>query len=557
VVLGLGGILKARLKVSHNQIWYKGMLNDIRAVVPTMPYHNTVVMVDWLCEAFGFQRRLIVKGEDGTVKHAELTFGESMIMVVPVQDTPFEKLVVHPNQLGGVETQTCYLVVSDVDAHYVKAKAKGAEIIFGVRVEDRGGRGYACRDPEGHMWMFGTYDPRRDLFPRPRVSQDPSPKPTASQDRQGSSPRPSGRPDRVGLGPNPGAAARGRQINRGASQDGEDPSPKHPSPKPPSPKPTASQDREDPSPRSSARPDRVGLAPSPSAGERGRQSKWGALVMLFLAALTMVSTTAAIWSYCEMRETTLLLDRITGSSATSSPAGLDHLAQEGIAQGAAEPDAKSLTAKLIEMKNAKESAEQSAKDLAARLAEERAARETAVRNGKEAQELLSQELKAKEVLVRAAQQAKDQLGQERVARETAEKAKLVADRSAKDAIERCEQDRTSRSTAERSTEDAMDQITRERNARAVAELAANELRNQLESIGSEPQKRISDLRNRIEVERRATGVVNRAVKDVQQQLAQEKYSRDAAERALERAQQKLAALPSCWTCPTAAPCERQ
>src|SRR6516164_5285115 len=217
------------------------MLDDIRAVVPTMPYHNTVAMVEWLCDAFGFQRRFIVKGEDGAIKHAELTFGESMIMVVPVQDTPFEKLVVHPNQLGGVETQTCYLVVNDVDAHYAKAKAKGAEIIFGVRVEDRGGRGYACRDPEGHMWMFGTYDPRRDLFPRPSGSQDrecPSPQPSASQDRQGPSARPGARPDRVGLGPSLSAAARGRQIKRGASQDGEDPSPK----------PSTSQDREGPSP---------------------------------------------------------------------------------------------------------------------------------------------------------------------------------------------------------------------------------------------------------------------------------------------------------------------
>jgi uncharacterized glyoxalase superfamily protein PhnB len=538
------------------------MLNDIRAVVPTMPYHNTVAMVEWLCDAFGFQRRFIVKGEDGTIKHAELTFGESMIMVVPVQDTPFEKLIVHPSQLGGVETQTCYLVVNDVDAHYVKAKAKGAEIIFAVRVEDRGGRGYACRDPEGHMWMFGTYDPRRDLFPRPSGSQDregPSPKPSAGQDRedpsprprttpdreapfsqpsarqgqQGPSARPGARPDRAGLGPSPSAAARGRQIKRGPSQDGEGPSPE----------PSANQDWEGPSPIPNARPDRAHLAPSPSAGARGRHSKFSALVMLLLSALTMVSTTAAIWSYCEMRETTVLLDRITGSSATSSSAGFDHSAQEGIAQGAAVQDTKGLAAKLIEMQKAKESAEQSAKDLAARLAE------VDVR--------LSQELKAKEVLVRAAQLAKDQLGQERIARETAEKAKFVADRTARDAIERCETDRTSRSSAEHSTEDAMGQITRERNARAVAELAANELRNQLESIGSEPQKRISDLRNRIEIEHRANGVVNRAVKDVQQQLAQEKYSRDAAERALERAQQKLASLPSCWTCPTSAPCERQ
>jgi uncharacterized glyoxalase superfamily protein PhnB len=554
------------------------MLHDIRAVVPTMPYHNTVVMVEWLCEAFGFQRRFIVKGEDGTIKHAELTFGESMIMVVPVQDTPFEKLVVHPNQLGGVETQTCYLVVADVDAHYARAKAKGAEIIFGVRVEDRGGRGYACRDPEGHMWMFGTYDPRRDLFPRasgtqdregpspkpcasqdredpsprPRTTQDreaPSPQPGASQDRQGASARPGVRQDRVGLGPSSSAAARGRQIKRGLSQDREDPSPR----------PRTTQDQEAPSPQPSVnqRPDRVGLAPSPSAGARGGHSKRAALVMLLLSAVTMVSTAAAIWSYCEMREKTTLLDRITGSSATSSSATFDRSAREGVALVAAEQDTKGLAAKLIEMQKAKESAEQGAKDLAARLAEERAARETAVRNGKEAEERLAQELKAKEVLVRAAQLSKDQLGQERIARDTAEKAKLVADRTARDAIERCETDRTSRSTAEHSTDDAIDQITRERNARAVAELAANELRNQLGSIGSEPQKRISDLRSRIEIEHRANGVVNRAVKDVQQQLAQEKYSRDAAERALERAQQKLASLPSCWTCPTAAPCERQ
>src|SRR5262249_20955576 len=49
-----------------------------------------------------------------------------------------------------------------------KAKAKNAEIIFGVRVENSGGQGYACRDPEGHLWMFGTYDPRQDQSPRSR-----------------------------------------------------------------------------------------------------------------------------------------------------------------------------------------------------------------------------------------------------------------------------------------------------------------------------------------------------------------------------------------------------
>ncbi len=38
-------------------------------------------------------------------------------------------------------------------------QAAGAEIILDIKDEDYGGRGYTCRDPEGHVWNFGSYDP--------------------------------------------------------------------------------------------------------------------------------------------------------------------------------------------------------------------------------------------------------------------------------------------------------------------------------------------------------------------------------------------------------------
>ena len=420
-----------------------GISNDIRAVVPTMPYRNTTAMVDWLCDALGFQKQVIVKGEDEKIKHAELAFGESMIMVVGVQDSPFEKLVVHPDQVGGVETQTCYLIVADVEAHFARAKAKGAEIIFAVRVENHGGRGYACRDPEGHMWMFGTYDPRRSLFPK--------------------------------RAPDPGA------------------------------------------PR-----------------------KRASVLPLLFSALTLASVVLAVWSYSEMRRTTLVLDRITGLSG-APPAGSDGLGQpEGPARHTVGSEARDLATKLIEIQAAKERAEQSAKDLAARLAQERHARENAAQSAKEGQELLARELRANENLSQVAKLAKDQLDQERVARLAAEKlakdasdqldrlrlAKGATYRTAKEGTDKCEQERTSRALAERNAQDAMDHLSRERNARAAAELAANELRNQLVSIGTEPQERISELRNRIEAEHRAKGIVERAAKEMQQELAQEKHSRD-------------------------------
>ncbi len=64
-----------------------------------------------------------------------------------------------PAALGGVGSQSCYLIVDDADAHYRRAVAAGAEIVVEIKDEDYGGRGYSCRDPEGHLWHFGTYDP--------------------------------------------------------------------------------------------------------------------------------------------------------------------------------------------------------------------------------------------------------------------------------------------------------------------------------------------------------------------------------------------------------------
>jgi len=59
----------------------------------------------------------------------------------------------------GVRTGAAYVIVSDIDAHYARAKAAGAEIVRPLADTDYGSREYAARDPEGQVWSFGTYDP--------------------------------------------------------------------------------------------------------------------------------------------------------------------------------------------------------------------------------------------------------------------------------------------------------------------------------------------------------------------------------------------------------------
>lgn len=130
-------------------------------IIPTMRYQNAPAMIDWLCEAFGFERHAVFEDAGGGIAHAELTLGDDgMIMLGSVRDNEFGKLQSTPAALGGT-TQSPYIIVDDADAVFRSAKAAGAEIVVEIKDESYGGRGFSCRDPEGHLWNFGTYDPRR------------------------------------------------------------------------------------------------------------------------------------------------------------------------------------------------------------------------------------------------------------------------------------------------------------------------------------------------------------------------------------------------------------
>jgi uncharacterized glyoxalase superfamily protein PhnB len=130
-------------------------------IVPTLRYRDVPAAIEWLCNAFGFKVYRVLNGGDGTIRYAELRFGHGMIMLAAVGDTAFDKLMTQPADTGGAETQICYLFVVDATAHCAQAKAAGAKILLDVAHPNSNGRGYSCRDLEGHVWNFGTYDPQK------------------------------------------------------------------------------------------------------------------------------------------------------------------------------------------------------------------------------------------------------------------------------------------------------------------------------------------------------------------------------------------------------------
>lgn len=121
-------------------------------------YKDAASAIDWLCRAFGFEVRLKIEGDDGSIEHSELVFGEGLIMVSSEKPNKFPKHRA-PENVGGANTQNMMIYVDDVDAHYKRAKEAGAKVTGEPKNTDYGeeyweDRGYQCEDPGGHNWWI-------------------------------------------------------------------------------------------------------------------------------------------------------------------------------------------------------------------------------------------------------------------------------------------------------------------------------------------------------------------------------------------------------------------
>ena len=118
-------------------------------VFPTLSYDDAQAAIDFLVEAFGAERHAVYGGDDGKIHHAELRFGNGIVMLG-------SSSAEMPATAGGAGI---YIVIEDPDAHCGRARAAGAEIARDLHDEPYGSREYSAKDPEGNSWHFGTYQP--------------------------------------------------------------------------------------------------------------------------------------------------------------------------------------------------------------------------------------------------------------------------------------------------------------------------------------------------------------------------------------------------------------
>jgi uncharacterized glyoxalase superfamily protein PhnB len=128
-------------------------------IMPTLRYRNAPAAIDWLCQVFGFERHAVYANKDGSIGHAELTLNGGMIMLGSAKNDEHGRRFTSPEECGGKETRSAYIVVANADEVYARAQAAGAEIIRPPQNTDYGSREFSVKDPEGHSWSVGTYDP--------------------------------------------------------------------------------------------------------------------------------------------------------------------------------------------------------------------------------------------------------------------------------------------------------------------------------------------------------------------------------------------------------------
>lgn len=131
----------------------KAIPDGYHAITPYLVVNGAAKTIDFLQKAFGAEYAFEpMKRPDGTIMHAEITIGDSRVMISDAteQHPPMQSML--------------HLYVPDVDAFYRSAVAAGGTPVTEPADQFYGDRGGAVKDPSGNSWYIATH--KEDVPPQ-------------------------------------------------------------------------------------------------------------------------------------------------------------------------------------------------------------------------------------------------------------------------------------------------------------------------------------------------------------------------------------------------------
>ena len=122
-------------------------------VTPYLVVEGAEAAIEFYGTVFGATERMRLPGPDGTIGHAELQLGDSLIMVA---DEAPQLGIRGPKVIGGTPV-TISVYVEDVDGVVERAVQAGATLLRPVEDQFYGDRSGQLEDPFGHRWSVATH----------------------------------------------------------------------------------------------------------------------------------------------------------------------------------------------------------------------------------------------------------------------------------------------------------------------------------------------------------------------------------------------------------------
>lgn len=125
-------------------------MSTFARIIPLLEYRDIAAAHDFLVDAFGFKAGGVVRNADGQPVHGEVYAGDTPIWLHRITRENNSPIAADVLNTGLI------LHVDDVNAHYERARAAGANIETEPTDQPYGQREYGVRDPEGYRWWFAT-----------------------------------------------------------------------------------------------------------------------------------------------------------------------------------------------------------------------------------------------------------------------------------------------------------------------------------------------------------------------------------------------------------------
>jgi PhnB protein len=121
-------------------------------VTPYLTVRGAEKVIEFLKQAFGGEPKEALKRPDGSVMHAQVKIGDSLVMIAD------------ESEMAKATPSTLYLYVPNVDAVYERAVKAGGKSIMEPTDMFYGDRSGGVKDPSDNSWFLATH--KEDVAPQ-------------------------------------------------------------------------------------------------------------------------------------------------------------------------------------------------------------------------------------------------------------------------------------------------------------------------------------------------------------------------------------------------------